>query len=305
MPTLRQLEYLVAIADTRHFHKAAAKVHTSQPTLSGQLKALEERLNVQLVERSRSSVVMTDTGEKIVALARRMLQHSAAIRELAAASHGELSGVVRIGLPPTIGPYLLPNVLADLRQHYPYLKLYVREQLPLSLPVALGDGHFDLIITPLPLAFEALHAVPLFREPLYLAVAIDHPFAKRKRIRRADLAGQDVLALGPGYQLHSVVAALCDSCGARIRLDYEGTSLDTLREMVATGLGVTFLPGLYVETVLTRDKGLHTLSLTGKSLHRTIGMVWRKTTARAEQYMQLADMIKQSVRKKFHDIEVL
>lgn len=304
MPTLRQLEYLVAIADTRHFHKAAAKVNASQPTLSGQLKALEERLGAQLVERSRASVVITETGGKIVTIARRMLRDAAEIRELAAGGGDGLSGVVRIGLPPTIGPYLLPSILPDLRKHYPDLKLYVREDFPQNLAVSLVEGHYDLVITPLPLAFDALRTELLFREPLYLTVPRDHPFAGRKRIRRGDLAGQDVLALGSGYQLHAVVVALCEACGARVRLDYEGTSLDTLREMVATGLGVSFFPGLYVKTVLSRDKGLRTLRLSGKALQRSVGIAWRKTSARSARYMEFAEMIRTRVRREFRDIDV-
>jgi len=304
LPTLRQLEYLVAIADMRHFHKAATKVNVSQPTLSGQLKALEERLDAQLVERSRASVIMTETGEKIVTIARRMLRDAADIREMAAGGRDTLGGVVRIGLPPTIGPYLLPSILPDLRKHYPDLKLYVREDLPQNLPVSLGEGHYDLVIAPFPLAFDNLRTVLLFREPLYLTVPRNHPFATRKRIRRGDLAGQDVLALGSGYQLHTVVVTLCEACGARVRLDYEGTSLDMLREMVATGLGVSFFPGLYVKTVLSRDKGLRTLQMSGKALQRSIGIAWRKTSARGGQYMELAEMIKARVRKEFRDIDV-
>ncbi len=304
MPTLRQLEYLVAIADLRHFHKAAARVNVSQPTLSGQLKALEDRLGAQLVERSRTSVVLTETGEKVVAIARRMLRDAAEIGELAAGGRGALGGVLRIGLPPTIGPYLLPSVLPALRRRYPDLKLYVREDLPQTLPVALAEGRYDLIIAPFPLAFDGLRKVLLFREPLYLAVSRDHPLAERKRIRRADLAGQDVLALGSGYQLHTVVVALCESCGARVRLDYEGTSLDMLREMVATGLGVSFFPGLYVKTVLARDKGLRTLRLSGAPLQRSVGIAWRRTSARSGQYMALAEMIRTCVRRAFRDIDV-
>ncbi len=304
LPTLRQLEYLVAIADTRHFHKAAAKVNASQPTLSGQIKALEKRLGVQLVERSRASVVITETGGKIVTIARRMLRDAAEIRELATGGGDRLSGVVRIGLPPTIGPYLLPSVLPDLRKRYPDLKLYVREDFPQGLPVSLVEGRYDLIITPLPLAFETVHAELLFREPLYLTVSKDHPFASRKRIRRSELAGEDVLALGSGYQLHTVVIALCEACGARARLDYEGTSLETLREMVATGLGVSFFPGLYVKTVLSRDKGLRTLQMSGKALQRSVGIAWRKTSARSARYAELAEMIRMRVRREFPDIDV-
>ena len=150
MPNLRQLEYLVAIADTRNFRRAAERTHATQPTLSGQLKTLETRLGVKLVERTRSQVMITPVGNQVVSIARRMLADAEEIRMLSASGGKELSGVLRLGLPPTIGPYLLPLMIPNLKKHYPDLKLYVREELPSELMSALADGRHDLVLSLMP-----------------------------------------------------------------------------------------------------------------------------------------------------------
>jgi LysR family hydrogen peroxide-inducible transcriptional activator len=303
MPTLRQLEYLVAIAKTRHFRRAAEKVATTQPTLSEQIKTLEDRLSAQLIERTRARVILTPLGAQVAEIAKRMLRDAQDIRDLTAAGGRELGGVVRLGLPSTIGPYLLPRVVPELHQKYPELKLYIREELPHALPAGLEEGAHDIIITPLPVRGAELQSIAIFREPLYLTVAADHKLARKSRIERADLAGQQVLALGRGHQLHDVVTALCEEFGAKVRLDYEGTSLDTLREMVATGLGITFLPGLYVRSVLLRDNSLKTLELSGRSLYRTIGMLWRKSSARHASYERLARLFRDVIQSEFSDFK--
>jgi len=305
MPNLRQLEYLVALADTRHFRRAAERANTTQPTLSEQLKALEDRLGVQLVERTRSKVVLTAIGQQVVEIARRMLADSSEIKALAASGGRELSGLVRLGLPPTIGPYLLPHVIPELHRTYPGLRLYVREDLPAGLPGALEEGALDVIITPLPVRGADIVAVPLFREPLYLATASDHPLAMSENVTRERLAGQDVLALGPGHQLHDVAIGLCEELGARLRRDYEGTSLDTLREMVAMGLGITFLPGLYVRSVAARDASVATMEIQGRSVYRTVGMAWRRTSARQHDYQLFAQRIRAVVARDLDGIAVL
>jgi len=303
LPTLRQLEYFVAIAETLHFRNAAKRVNASQPTLSGQLKALEDRLGVQLVERGASAIMLTEIGERILEIARRILLDAGEIREVAAGDQGSLNGVIQLGLPPTIGPYLLPSIMPDLRRHYPDMKLHVREELPETLPLSLGHGKYDLIIAPFPLLKEEFHSVALFKEPLLLTVSRQHRLASRTRIYRSDLVGEDVMTLGPGYYLHDIVVALCEEIGARVRLEYEGTSLDTLREMVATDLGVTFLPGLYVKTVLSRDHGLRTLRFAGKKLQRSVGMAWRTTSGRMEQYLELSDLVRATIERKFPDMD--
>ncbi len=304
MPSLRQLEYLVALAETRHFRKAAEKCNTTQPTLSEQIKALEERLGTQLIERTSSGALLTTNGSAVVEIARRILRDAHDIRSLA--SHGDsLRGVLRLGLPSTIGPYLLPHVVPTLHRTYPELKLFVREELPQTLPRTLEDGGYDLIITPLPVRGDDLHSVELFREPMFLTVGADHPLARKARVEKTDLEGQEVLTLGPGHQLHDVILTLCQEYGARVRLDYEGTSLDMVREMVITGLGITFMPGLYVRRELTTDTALKVLQLHGRSVHRTIGMAWRKTSARQQSFATIADLIRAIIQRQFGDLSKL
>ncbi|MFZ4809139.1 MAG: LysR substrate-binding domain-containing protein [Hyphomicrobiaceae bacterium] len=302
MPNIRQLEYLVAIADTLHFRRAAERCNTTQPTLSEQLKSLEDKLGVLLVERSRSRVVMSPVGLQIVEVARRVLVELAEIRALAISGGRELSGLLRLGLPPTIGPYLLPHVLPALHKSHPDLKLYIRESPPSALPGALEDGALDVIITMLPVQGADFESTFLFREPLLLAVGDDHPFARLSVVERASLVGQDVLTLGRGHQLHDAVQSLCLELGATLRYEFEGTSLDTLREMVMMGLGVTFLPGLYARREIIGDPHIKLLTIRGRAIHRTVGMVWRKTSAHQASYIRLAEFFKSAVIHQFEDL---
>jgi LysR family transcriptional regulator, hydrogen peroxide-inducible genes activator len=290
VPTLRQLEYLVAVADTLHFRRAAERVNTTQPTLSEQIKVLEQRLGVALIERTRSSVVVTQAGREIVEIARRMLRDAQHIRDITGSLGPGLSGVIRMGLPSTIGPYLLPRIVPVLHQAFPSLRLYVREELPYALPRGLEDGMHDVVIVPHALDDPALHRQLLFVEPLFLAVPLDHKLAEREQLKKSDLAGLDLLALGPGHQLRDAVVAIAKQVGAAMRYDYEGTSLDTLREMMAMGLGVTFLPGLYVRGVLANDPRFKTYAVEGLHASRAISMCWRRTTARRESFERLADV---------------
>jgi len=299
VPTLRQLEYLVAVADTRHFGRAAERVHVTQPTLSEQLKTLEQRLGVQLVERSRSNVVVTPLGFEVVEIARRMLRDAQRLRDITGNASGGMSGVVRLGLPSTIGPYLLPRVAPQLHAVYPQLKLYVREELPHVLPRELAEGLHDVIVAPLPVNQNGLKEAVLFEEPLYLAVPLDHELAERDGITAQDLEGVDLLALGPGHQLRDLVVNLAAESGANIRFDYEGTSLDTLREMMATGLGVSLMPGLYVRSVVSKDPRFKTFDVGPRGLKRSIGMLWRKTKTPQPNFEQLASLFRETVANEF------
>jgi LysR family transcriptional regulator, hydrogen peroxide-inducible genes activator len=299
LPTLRQLEYLVAVADTRHFGRAAERVHVTQPTLSEQLRTLEQRLGVQLVERSRSNVVVTPLGFEVVEIARRMLRDAQRIRDVTGYAGSGMRGVVRLGLPSTIGPYLLPRVAPQLHAVYPHLKLYVREELPHVLPRGLAEGLHDVIVAPLPVNQSGLREAVLFEEPLHLAVPLDHELAERDSITVKDLKGVDLLALGPGYQLRDLVVNLAAESGANIRFDYEGTSLDTLREMMATGLGVSVLPGLYVRSVVSKDPRFKTFDIGRRGLKRTIGMLWRKTKTSQQDFERLAVLFRATVAEEF------
>ena len=295
MPTLRQLEYFVTLADTLHFRRAAERVNTTQSTLSAQLKALEERLGVELVERTHSRVMLTSVGEEVVGIARRMLIDAREIRDLAKRRTGKLSGVLRLGIPPTIGPSLLPRVIPKLRDEFPHLKLYVKEELPASLPTGLEQGHYDVIITPLLTANSDQCAAALFEEPLLLVLSALHPLALHKEIAWSDLKDLEVLALAPGHQCHDLVQTLCQSSGARMLFDFEGTSLDMLREMVSTGLGCTFMPGLYVRARIENEPSLVIRSIEGHRVSRTVSIAWRKSTSRRRELERLANLIRAEI----------
>lgn len=305
MPSVRQLEYLLALDEQRHFRRAAESCGVTQPTLSAQLRALEEALGVQLVERNRARVIMTLVGEEIAEIARRVVRDIGEIRHIAQSRGDGIGGMIRMGLPPTIGPYLLPKMISDLHSAYPTLKLYVREDMPSALPPALERGRHDVIVMPLPLDRKDLEIEALFREPLYLVMASDHPLAARKKISRRDLRGHSVLTLESGHQLHEQVERLCDEVDAELMSDYEGTSLDTLREMVGMGMGLSFLPGLYVLSGLEHDPTLKVTSISGAPIYRTIGLVWRKSAARSTEFRTLAEHFREAVRREFPQLPTI
>ncbi|MDN2567030.1 hydrogen peroxide-inducible genes activator [Aquibium sp. A9E412] len=292
MPTLRQLSYLVALAEERHFRRAAERVHVSQPTLSTQLQELERRLKAPLIERPSSRVALTPLGRDIAERARRVLAEVQDIVDLAAASQHGLSGTLRLGVPPTLGPYLLPHILPRLQARHPELKFYVREGKPHALQSDLQGGYYDLVVSPLPVTQADLAVERLFREPLLVVAARNHPLAGRQRIDRSDLAGQKVLAIEPGHHLHEQVRALCDELGATLLRDYEGTSLDTLRQMAGMGFGLAFLPALYVRSEIGARGEVAVIALEGRSLSRQIGLLWRRRSVHAERFAALAGVIR-------------
>ena len=305
MPTLQQLRYLVAVADTLHFRRAAEATHVTQPTLSGQLRELEAKLGVQLVERSRSRVVLTPIGAEIAARGRTVLRDVQDIVQLAKHGQSLLGGTIRLGVLQSLGPYLLPHILPELHQSYPDLKLYVREGMPGSLLDSLETGNQDLLLFPLPVNSADLETARLFREPLTAVVASDHPLAARESVQRADLEGETVLALERGHRLHDQVRDLCDQYGAELSLDYEGTSLDTLRHMVAMGMGLSFLPALYVRAEVANDRAVVARPLKPNAPFRMVGMVWRRHSARQDEFFALAGLIRGILRGRAPEVTVV
>ena len=293
MPSLQQLRYLVAIADTAHFRRAAERCHVSQPTLSGQLKELERRLAGQLVERDRKArVILTPLGREVVARARRILRDVEDIRDLARRGGPHPVGTIRLGAVPTLGAYFLSLVVPDLHAAFPELRLFVREASTESLLALLDDGALDALLVPLPVRGEHLETTPLLAEPLMAAVAADHPLAAARSVGAADLRGQTVLALEPGHRLHAQVEDLCTAVGAVVARDFEGTSLDTLRLMVGMGLGLTFLPALYVRTEALKDPAVRVLPFVPDPPLRHVGLVWRKRSARSQAFLTLAETMR-------------
>jgi len=305
MPTLQQFRYLVAVADTLHFRRAAELCHVTQPTLSGQLRELEEKLGVQLVERSRSRVIMTPAGKDIAARCRTVLREVQGIVELAKHGQDLLGGTIRVGVLQSVGPYLLPNILPALHKTYPELRLHVREGLPQALLHGLDDGTFDLLLFPLPVEGTDLEIARLFREPLLVVAPQDHPFAAKESVARSDLKGERILTLEPGHRLYDQVRALSEEYGAELALDYEGTSLDTLRQMVSMGMGISFLPALYVRSEVRNDESVVARTIRSRAPYRMIGMVWRRHAGRQDQYRALAGMIREILKACVPDVTVM
>jgi LysR family hydrogen peroxide-inducible transcriptional activator len=227
------------------------------------------------------------------------------IVDLAHRDRNPLIGRTRLGVLPTLGPYLLPLILPELRRRNPGLKLYIREGLTDDLFGRLGTGDLDLLLTALPLHGDGMESAPLFQEPLHLVVPKGHPLADRRSVRRRDLAGENILTLERGHRLQRDVRELCAQCGAQLLLEYEGTSLDTLRQMVGMGLGLAFLPALYTRLEAPADRQIVVCRLVDKPLARTVSMAWRHAAPRRAQYAQIADLLRRAVHKCVPELAVL
>lgn len=291
MPTLRQFQYLVAVADHRHFGRAAQAAGASQPTLSHQLRALEARLGVTLVERRTHGAELSPIGREIAERARSVLVQVKDIRDLAERASESLAGTLRFGVSPTLGPYLMPPVIAALHRAQPDLRFYMREGIPDLQAMELVKGAIDMLLGPLPIEGENLTMEPLFREPLILVAPPDHPLATQKKVTKADLYNAPVLSLDRRHHLHRDVAEQCRKHGMHLLQDYEGTSLDSVRQMVASGLGLAILPALYVRSELSHGGDVAQLQIEDWSASRSIGIAWRTGAGFADEYMAVAQRI--------------
>jgi len=279
---LRDLRYLVALADERHFGKAAERCFVSQPTLSAQIRKLEDYLGVVLVERQPKRVSLTETGEKIVARARVVLQEADAIVEIARTDRDPLSGALKLALIPTVGPYLLPHVVGPLRKAVPRLKLMLYEYQTAPLLEKLRAGELDCGIIALPMPTEGLETEVLYDEPFTLAVPANHPLADRDRVKLEDIKDETLLLLEDGHCLRDHALSVCSRIRLNQEQDYRATSLETLRQMVAAGHGITLLPELAAATPVGTARGLKIKAFTRPAPVRTIGAVWRKSTTRSK-----------------------
>ncbi len=288
---LRDLRYLVAVADTRHFGRAAVACHVSQPTLSAQLKKLEEYLGVQLIERGTKRASLTAAGQRVVARARTMLEAGEDIVEIARAFGDPLAGRLRLALLPTIGPYLLPRVTPRLRKALPRLELMLYEYQTAPMLERLRAGEIDAGILALPVDLDGLEAQPLYDEPFVLVAPVDHRLARGGPVRNTDLAGETVLLLEDGHCLRDQALDICSRAGSHEKQDFRATSLETLRQMVAAGAGVTLLPELATRGAYGAARGIVVRSFAKPAPLRRIGAVWRKTSARREAIEAVARVI--------------
>src|SRR5262245_3885329 len=287
VPTLRQLEYLVAIADLGSFHRAARACGVSQPGLSAQIQQLEALLELQLLERDRRRVLLTPAGEALVRRARAVLAEARGLVETANALQRPLSGALRLGVIPTVAPYLLPRALPRVRRRHPELRLRLREAQTGDLVAALERGELDVLLLALEAPLGDLATRALFRDPFHVALPAGHRLAPRPRLRDLALAVEPVLLLEYGHCLRSQALAVCRDAGADEQSDFRATSLGTLIEMVCGGAGVTLLPELSLRSE-ARRAGLAVVPFAKPSPHRTIGLAWRPSSGRAAEFALLA-----------------
>ncbi|TMV06415.1 hydrogen peroxide-inducible genes activator [Ruegeria sediminis] len=296
--TLRQIRYFETLVRVGQFRRAAQQLGISQPSLSLQISAFEDALGVRLLERHRSGLILTPEGRDVAELAEKVLHQVEGLASYATPLRDGLRGTLRLGSTPTIGPYLLPHVLKRLHAAHPDLRLLVRDGAPRELAEDLAAGRHDMILTQLPVQGEVFRIRPLFREPLHLAVAPEHDLAGRTRVERAELAGQTVLSLGPSYRLHRQIADLCEDVGAVLRTDFEGTSLDALRQMVSMNMGVTLLPALYAQSEVQGRGGDVAVTRLG-GMYRSVGLVWRSASGTPRAFADFAALIDAVIRRDF------
>lgn len=293
---LRDLEYVVALAEHRHFGRAAAACYVSQPTLSTQVKKLEAELGLQLIERSPRQVLLTAAGELVVGRARAILAEVQDIRGIARQAADPRSGSLRLGIFPTLGPYLLPHVVGPVHQRFPDLELLLVEEKTDDLLEQLRAGRLDVAVLALPVHDEGLHAEPLFREEFVLAVPADHPLAGSAPVPTTVLRDYPLLLLSEGHCLRDQALDICHLAGAAERCGFQATSLETLRHMVAAGVGVTVMPELSVAPPVPASPDLALVRFEAPAPYRDIAALWRRTTVYGDVLPELVEVFRAAAK---------
>ena len=288
---LRDLKYLVALADYQHFSKAAEACFVSQPTLSTQIKKLEGLLDVQLVERNPRQVLLTAVGQLIAARARLVLTEVDAIRELARLSKEPDAGIITLGVFPTLGPYWLPHVVPRIVARFPKLKLRLVEEKTEALVELLASGKIDLAVLAQPVTYDHFASTALFDESFVLAVPNAHPLAKKARVNITDLAHHPLLLLADGHCLREQALSVCALAGTGEADGFRATSLETLRQMVAAGVGATLLPSLSTLPPVAVNPALTLVPFSAPQPMRSIALFWRTSSARAPFFKKLAPFL--------------
>lgn len=279
---LKDLRYLVAVAELRHFGKAAESCFVTQPTLSTQLKKLEDFLGVQLIERTSKHVLVTAIGELVVERARQILQEVDDLVDLCRAASDPLAGEIRLGFIPTIAPYLLPHLVPELRRQMPQMSVYLYEDQTSRLVERLRRGEIDAGLMAIPVDASDLEHEELFQEPFVLAVPENHPLNSVRQLKLDDLMDQRVLLLDEGHCLRDQALDICNMVGVRQQDEFRATSLETLRQMVASGAGITFLPLLAAEAnaAVPNHGAIAIRPFISPQPVRNMAMYWRKGAAR-------------------------
>lgn len=291
LPSLRQLRYLMALHQHGHFGRAAESCFVTQSSLSAAIQELEQMLGVSLVERSRRHVLFTPLGEKIVERSSHILRAVEDLVDLAQAGREPLTGALRLGVIPTIGPYVLPALMPRLQRACPKLKLYLREEQTAPLIDRLNAGELDLVLLALPYELDGLETMDLARDGLVVACAADHSFAGQERVQPEQLIDQPLLLLEDGHCLRHHALELCHLTNPGRNEVFQGTSLRTLVQMAASGLGVTLVPKIAEAIERQSVPGLVFRDLVTTAPSRIIALAWRRTSARRSEFRQFGELI--------------
>ncbi|PJC85242.1 DNA-binding transcriptional regulator OxyR [Vibrio sp. HA2012] len=287
---IRDFEYLVALAEHKHFRKAAEACFVSQPTLSGQIRKLEDELGTSLLERSSRRVLFTEAGLQLVEQARKILSEIKIFTDMASLQGKEMSGPLHIGFIPTVGPYLLPKIMFHLKEQFPGLELFLHEAQTAQLIRQLEEGRLDCLILASVAESEPFIELDLYDEPLVVAVPSDHEWAVKECLEMDALKGQTVLSLGDGHCLRDQALGFCFAAGAKDDERFKATSLETLRNMVAAGNGITLMPQLAVPEQKVKD-GVCYLPAEHPQPSRKIVLVYRPGSPLKSRFQALAKAI--------------
>ena len=297
LPTMKQLQYLVALADTRHFGRAAERCHITQSTLSAGIRDLESVLGTAVAERSNRHVLITRVGAQIAERAKALLRDAEEVMEVASAGRSPMTGEMRLGVIPTIGPFLLPRVLPELRERFPELTVYLREEQTAPLLARLEDGELDAALIALPYETGDLDTRVILEDEFLFACNRDHAFAGTDEVSLDALAGERLLLLEEGHCLRGHALDVCEMGDTIARAQFEASSLHTLVQMVAAGIGVTLVPRLAVDARIAEGTGI-SLSRLAVPASRRIGLAWRRTSLRAEELRLLADTLRELIEHR-------
>jgi LysR family transcriptional regulator, hydrogen peroxide-inducible genes activator len=300
--TLTELKYIVAVAREKHFGHAAEACYVAQPTLSVAIKKLEDELGVILFERGGTEISITSIGVQIVAQAERVLEQTAAIKEMAKQNKDPLAGHLRLGVIYTVGPYLLPPLVKNLIEKVPQMPLILQENFTVRLLEALRQGDLDAAIMALPVPDHGFSIEPLYDEPFVVAMPQAHPWVGRKDVSAHDLKQENMLLLGNGHCFRDQVLEVCPemsrfaSSGVGIQRTFEGSSLETIRHMVASGIGLTVLPSASVPDMQTTEGMLRYLPFEAPAPTRRVVIAWRKSFTRKAAIDAICEAVRDSIR---------
>lgn len=300
-PTLRQLHYLDALDRARNFGRAAEAANVTQSTLSAAIKDLEATLGVALVDRGTRRVVFTPAGEEVLKRGRALLEAADDLVAAAAATRAPLSGLLRLGVIPTIGPFLLPKILPGLRRAFPKMKLVLVEDQTARIVDQLDSGALDVLLLALPCDCGSAETLDLFEDEFLATLPKDHALASMETVPPERLAHEPLLLLQEGHCLRGHALSVCNFTDPALGPAVEATSLHTLAQMVDGGLGVTLLPKMAVDAGIIRGTGLTTRPLDADPRSRTIGLAWRRGTGRREDFLLLGKTIAELQRAKMRN----